>query len=79
MAYVQNLSHVIVRADLHGTIFASCDKLTTWLTIGVYVRKMHVLKRCGNRKSCRRRALSLSHGTKIVMCKSALTAPVYWP
>ena len=29
-----------LRADLHGTIFVSCDKLTAGLPIGVYVRKM---------------------------------------
>ena len=33
----------------------------------------HVLKRCDNRKSCRRSVVSLSHATKIVPCKSALT------
>ena len=32
----------------------------------------HVLKRCGNPKSCRRPAVSLSHATKIIPCKSAL-------
>ena len=32
----------------------------------------HVLKRCDNRKSCRRPVVSLSHETKIVRCKSAL-------
>ena len=34
---------ILVRADLHGTIFVSCDKLTTGLrhdAIGLYVRKM---------------------------------------
>ena len=32
-----------------------------------------VLKRCDNRKSCRRPVVSLSHAIKIVPCKSALT------
>ena len=32
----------------------------------------HVLKRCDNRKSCRKPVVSLSHATKIVPCKSAL-------
>ena len=32
----------------------------------------HVLKRCDNRKSCRRPVVSLSHATKIVPSKSAL-------
>ena len=32
----------------------------------------HVLKRCDNRKLCRRSVVSLSHETKIVPCKSAL-------
>ena len=70
-----------LRAHLHGTIFVSCDKLTTGL--GHDLRLVctsekcrsilkHVLKRCGNRKSCRRPAVSLSHATKIVPCKSAL-------
>lgn len=29
-----------LRADLHGTSFVSCDKLTAGLPIGVYVRKI---------------------------------------
>ena len=71
-----------IRADLHGTIFVSCDKLTTGLRHDLRLvctsekcRSIlkHVLKRCGNRKSCRRPAVSLSHATKIVPCKSALT------
>ena len=33
----------------------------------------HVLKRCDNHKSCRRPVVRLSHATKIVPCKSALT------
>ena len=32
--------------------------------------------RCGNRKSCRRPAVSLSHATKIATCKSALRRPI---
>ena len=32
----------------------------------------HVLKRCDNRKSCRKPVVSLSHAKKIVPCKSAL-------
>ena len=36
----------------------------------------HVLKRCDNRKSCRRPVASLPHATKIVPCKSALTCKV---
>ena len=74
-----------VRADLQGTIFVSCDKLTTGL--GHDLRLVctsekcrstlkHVLKRYGNRKSCRRPAVSLSHATKIVTCKSALRRPI---
>ena len=35
----------------------------------------HVLKRCDNRKSCRKPVVSLSHATKIVPCKSALRFP----
>ena len=65
-----------VRADLHGTIFVSCDKLTTGLRhdlrLGCTSEKCrsilkHVLKRCSNRKSCRRPAVSLSHGSNYPM------------
>ena len=35
----------------------------------------HFLKRCDNRKSCRRPVVNLSHATKIVPCKSALRVP----
>jgi len=51
------------RADLHGTIFVA------------YILK-HVLKCCDNRKTCRRPVVRLSHATKIVPCKSALSQPV---
>ena len=72
----------IIRADLHGTIFVSCDKLTTGLRHDLRLvctsekcRSIlkHVLKRCGNRTSCRRSVVGLSHATKIVPCKLALT------
>ena len=51
------------RADLHGTIFVA------------YILK-HVVKCCDNRKTCRRPVVRLSHATKIVPCKSALSQPV---
>ena len=60
-------------ADLHGTIFVACDKLTTGLQLvydcRVRQRKCrgilkHVLKRCDNRKSCRKPVVSLSHAPK---------------
>ena len=69
------------KADLHGTIFVSCDKLTTGLRHDLrlvctsekcFGILKQVLKRCGNRKSCRRPAVSFSHATKIVTCNSAL-------
>ena len=34
----------------------------------------HVLKSCDDRKPCRRPVVSLSHATKIVPCKSALSS-----
>ena len=58
-----------IRADLHGTIFVSSDKLTTGLQhdLRLVCRSekcrsilKHVLKCCGNCKSCRRPAVSLS-------------------
>ena len=36
----------------------------------------HVLKRCDNRKSCRRPVVMLVACDKIVSCKSALTMPL---
>ena len=63
--------------------FVSCDEPTTGLRHDLRLvctsekcRSIlkHVLKRCGNRKSCRRPAVSLSQATLIVPCKSALTA-----
>ena len=74
-----------LRADLYGTIFVSCDKLRTGLRHDLRLvctsekcRSIlkHVLKRYGNRKSCRRPAVSLSHVTKILTCKSALRRPI---
>ena len=71
-----------VRADLHRTIFVACDNGLRQAHDMIYnccVRQRkcrsilnHVLKRCDNRKSCRRPVVSLSHATKIVPCKSAL-------
>ena len=70
------------RADLHSTIFVACDnglRQTHDMIYDCCVRQKkcrsilkHVLKRCDNRKSCRRPVVSLSHATKIVPCKSAL-------
>ena len=70
------------RADLHGTIFCHMrQRLTTGprhdlrlLCTSEKCRSIlkHFLKRCDNRKSCRRPVVSLSHATKIVPCKSAL-------
>ena len=63
----------IVRADLHGTIFVACDNGLRQAHDMIYdccLRQKkcrsilkHVLKCCGNRKSCRR---------PVVPCKSAL-------
>ena len=73
---------VRIRADLHGTIFVACDNGLRQAHDKIYdccVRQKkcrsilkHVLKRFDNRKSCRRPVASLSHATKIVLCKSAL-------
>ena len=70
------------RADLHGTIFVACGNGLRQAHDMIYdccVRQKkcrsilkHVLKRCDNRKSCRRPVVSLSHATKIIPCKSAL-------
>ena len=73
--------HAFRRADLHGTIFVSCDKLTTGLRHDLRLvctskkcRSIlkHVLKRYSNRKL----SVSVSHATKIVTCKSALRRPI---
>ena len=57
----------LLRADLYGTIFVACDKLTTGLQLvcDCRVRQKkcrsilkNVLKRCDNRKSCRRPVLT---------------------
>ena len=62
-----------LRADLQCTIFVARDMLTTGLQrvcdCRVRQRKCrstlkHVLKRCDNRKSCRRHVISLSHAPK---------------
>ena len=73
----------VVRADLHGTIFVACDNGLRQALDMIYdccVRQKkcrsilkHVLKRCDNRKSFRRPVVGLSHATKIVPCKSALS------
>ena len=83
-AKIKPLLHVgTFRADLHDTIFVSCDKLTTGLRHDLRLvctskkcRSIlkHILKRCGNRKSCRKPVVSFSHETKIVPCKSALSS-----
>ena len=68
-------------ADLHGTIFVSCDKLTAGLRHDL--RLPQRFKTCfkmlrhfsdihTNHKSCCRPVVSLSHETKNVPCKSAL-------
>ena len=77
------MAMILVWADLHGTIFVACDNGLRQAHDMIYdccVRQKkcpgilkHVLKRCDNRKSCRRPVVSLSHATKIVPCKSALT------
>ena len=84
-----------LRGDLQGTIFVACDKLTAGLRHDL--RLPQRFKTCfkmlrhfsdvhTNRKSCRRPVVSLSHATKIVPCKSALTSRdcsgrtgKYWP
>ena len=63
-----------LRADLHGTIFVACGNGLRQAHDMIYdccVRQKkcrsilkHVLKRCDNRKSCRRPVVSLSHATK---------------
>ena len=80
----------ILRADLHGTIFVACSNGLRQAHDMIYsccVRQKtcrsilkHALKRCCNRKSCRRPVVSLSHATKIVPCKLALTlrSPSFW-
>ena len=72
-----------LRADLQGTIFVACDNGLRQAHDMIYdccVRQKkcrsilkHVLKRCNNHKSCRRPVVRLSHATKIVPRKSALT------
>ena len=55
-------------------IFRKVYVIVQFCTIGPRVvgnELKHVLKRCDNRKSCRGPAVSLSHATKIVPCKSA--------
>ena len=81
MAFFSVTFQLILRADLHGTIFVACDNGLRQAHDMIYdccVRQKkcrsilkHVLKRCDNRKSCRGPAVSLSHATKIVPCKSA--------
>ena len=75
-----------VNLPLHGTIFVACDNGLRQAHDMIYdccVRQKkcrsilkHVLKRCDNRKSCRRPVASLLHATKIVRCKSALRTVV---
>ena len=73
-----------LRADLHGTIFVACDncKLTAGLQYDLRLPQRfrtcfkmlrHFSDVHTNHKSCRRPVVSLSHATKIVPCKSALT------
>ena len=82
---LKKLQVIIIRLDLHGTVFVSCDKLTTGLRHDLRLPRR--FKTCfkmlrhfsdvrTNRKSCRRPVVSLSHETKIVPCKSALTPPM---
>ena len=89
MAFFSVTFQLILRADLHGTIFVACDNGLRQAHDMIYdccVRQKkcrsilkHVLKRCDNRKSCRRPVVRLSHATKIVPCKSALSqlVPAY--
>ena len=82
MAFFSVTFQLILRADLHGTIFVACDNGLRQAHDMIYdccVRQKecrsilkHVLKRCDNRKSYRRPVVRLSHATKIVPCKSAL-------
>ena len=67
-------------ADLQGTIFVACNKLTAGLRHDLRLpqRFKTCFKMLGhfsdvhtNRKSCRRPVVSLSQATKIVPCKSA--------
>ena len=69
----ERLSKRSVRADLHGTIFVACDNDLRQAHDMIYdccvsqkkYRSIlkHVLKRCDNRKSCRRPVVSLLHAT----------------
>ena len=71
--YHDNIFGAFVRADLHGTIFAACDNGLRQVHDMIYDCRVRQKKcRCGNRKSCRRPVVSLSHASKIVPCKSAL-------
>ena len=64
MAFFSVTFQLILRADLHGTIFVACDNGLRQAHDMIYdccVRQKecrsilkHVLKRCDNRKSCRR-------------------------
>ena len=78
MAFFSVTFQLILKADLHGTIFVACDNGLRQAHDMIYdccVRQKEcrsVLKRCDNCKSCRRPVVRLSHKTKIVPCKSAL-------
>ena len=71
---VKMKSFEFLTGNLHSTIFVACNKLTTGLLLvynccvcqGKYCSILkHVLKRCDNRKSCRRPVESLSYASKL--------------
>ena len=78
------LSAESVRADSHVTVFVACDNGLRQAHDMIHdccvsqkkYRSIlkHILKRCDNRKSCRKPVVSLLLATKIVPCKLALRA-----
>ena len=72
MAFFSVTFQLILRADLHGTIFVASDNGLRQAHDMIYDCCVRQKERCDNCKSCRRPVVRLSHTTKIVPCKSAL-------